>query len=487
MGDLIEGTDLWQFFDALVREQHARLVLAALRMKLALAHEAFDEHDISNLLEDIESPVPLDDACGTLRRVGLMGGSGDGTLVLGRQSFAWPDVRVLLGPASNATVDPAMLSDVLRRSGAWSRTIASRCEALGLEGVPQFWSASENDDHGFQPLVPDPGSMATADLLSLWALVGTGPSGEIPDDVARLARLLVDRVDQGGVLISDLFDDDFVFNFDSERGAHPTLDSAGNVCSALAALAGCSLDFDLAIAVRAALGRLVTFLARMQNEDGSWSIYRDPDAIVNYPAREMSIRFAVLGLDDALNSGALKSVDATIASLALDRTAAFLGRTFNSSESGWSNSFRTDSADDLRQTTAVLLEPAARLSESLSSDFVVEVARALTTAHEARWPDLFRIEFRVPTWSGPSGDKLSWELPASGIVLGGLMRCPRAAWTPGVTGSLARSITDTGRDGYWHDILMAKSGAARASVSNTWLQARALMSWRRQTISDLSL
>jgi hypothetical protein len=477
---------VWALVDAVVREEYPELVLEALRARVRPDAEPLDEHDVCNLLDDMRSAIPLDDACRALARIGVMDPVRE-QVEIGRRTFTHNDVRLSFEPPTNSAVDPAALNEVLRLAGVWSSTIAALCDDLGVDGVPQFWATEASDERAYEPLVPDAGSMATADLLSLWALLAADPLHELPSYIERLTRLLISRVDSDGVLISDHFDDDFVYNFDPARGSHTSVDAAGNTCSALTAMAGVLPDHALAVEARLAAARLVAFLVGMQNHDGSWSIYRDPTGTANFPPRGMSIRFAVFGISDALDADILGQEERRSAKASLDRAAGFLLSSLNETATGWSDSFRSDSSDGLGLATAVLLEPIARLGDRVPSDVTVSAADRLFGFFDAQWPDHFRIEFRVPTWSGPSSDKLSWELPANGVILGGLLRCPRSAQDAGTIGAFAQEIVESGQDGFWRDILMAKSGASRASVSNTLLQVRALAAWRSQTISDLSV
>ncbi|HEV7723184.1 MAG TPA: hypothetical protein VGO60_17970, partial [Iamia sp.] len=281
-----------------------------------------------------------------------------------------------------------------------------------------------------------------------------------------------------GALVSTEYDDDFVHTFDPVRGAVPTVDATANACTVWSRVARDEPAGARRDRLVAAIGRAVGFLARLQRPDGAWTLSRSGPDDDRLPVRELSIRFAVLGLTDALRVAGLDPAVVTEAEAALERVEVFLLRTALDDGSGWNDRFDpTDSRHARAEPTALLLEPARRLAGlgDVAEGAAAAVARSLLDDEGAT---LVR-SFWVPTWDGVAPTKLVWEQPRHAVAGAGVLAGPLD--TPAAVAAarrVATTLVQTEVHGHWYDLEAAAAGEVIAFVSNTLLSLRALQAWK---------
>ncbi len=489
---------VWGFLRSLPALDAERAVLLVHILELVTGDDATDVSatDVSNALEDIASPLALEDAIAFLTSVGIVG--TDGTVqervVIDGQRFSLDALRSWFRPPvdGGSTLDVWEVRLTLERCCIWAQQIASACMAEGLPGVPPFWLCEESADSdrwAHSPLARDIGSTASVDVLTIWQEARARRDGSVDAAIEVLLRQSLGLQRKlgplAGAIVLDQFDDDFVYNFSPGEGSFPTLDASANACSAFARFCDSDLPAALRAELAAALERGLHYVIRSQNPDGSWSIHSSERG--GFPSRDMSIRYAILGITDALQAGVVGPELQRRATEALAKVGSFLVDARHRDRATWGESFHPDITHDTPfETTAVLLQPLARLRPFVPADLVRGAADFVAGEYMRRGPSILRRQFRVPTWRGVSEEVASWELPADALVAGGLLESSDLArlHVDCVRSSVA-ALVKSERHGHWNDLVMAAAGNERAFVSNSMVCVRALAAWCRRSLDEL--
>ncbi len=442
--------------------------------------------EVLSLLEEASSMLPLDQALAYLEEVGLIDGDGCFSLTfsLDDWTFDVETLAVMVGDSDvGAALDPWALTALVRRSVVWCQEICDSVTTLDLAGVPTFWTClgvGEDGTPTHGPLDLAIGSMSSLDFLSLWSeaaeIVGLNPPAPV---LGRLERSLALQeplgAEHAGALRLRQFDDDFIYSFHRDRGAHPNLVATANACSTWARLLGSGLPEDLNQRTARAVALGIDVVIEAQRGDGSWGL----DPMLELPSNAISIRYAVQAISDALEvPGVLEGERRSRAERALDSAATFLLDAHRTDGEGWASTLRPAGTDGVVETTGLLLAALPRLGSRLDGSLVVAATRFVRDALAAEPRRILEVGFRVPTWSGVSADYQTWELPFDAVAASAVLALPEMDTDDAdfSRAALAR-IVAAEKHGHWFDLGGLSLGQQRAFPSNSLINVRAIGAW----------
>ena len=465
----------------------------AIRCQVEESTVPFTQSVVLNLLEDLRSALPITEAMTLLEEAGLLRLNEDGVPYQVTLASTTVGLDRLREKSANegvlAALDAWTMRQLIGRVHRWVEEISQVAHDQRLAGMPTFWTCAVSGDVGLvhEPLAEDVGSMTSLDVIALWSeTLTSGQNTEPGEGIVWLLKKSLEMQDNtasshhGAIWLAD-FDDDFVYNFDTDKGSYPTLDATANACSAwMRFIAEAKVgDSDIRATVSAIVSGL-KFVMRSQREDGSWAVAIG-EGLFGLGPDVLATRLAVLALADAIDSEWLPGEVREACLLSLHRAARFLTATVDPNRGCWSRSFTNTSTDTRNEeTTALLLEPLRRLGGIISSELEQNALEFVGESFRVTQPHILRAEFRVPTWNGVSSSVQVWDLPFGAIVATAVasQQCPSAALVGPCQAALARLVRDEVH-GHWYDLGGLEEGKWRAFPSNSLLNVRALVAWAR--------
>jgi hypothetical protein len=489
------------------------------------------EQTLLELLEELELPLSLREATSLAERSGLLERDREAHRVPrgGYDSERWFDggAAGLLGAVEReelhaafgrdegawASADVGAIRAILVRNSDWALEIAGVAAQRGLVGLPVFWDCAE---HGHEPFVLDPGSMATTDAVHLCVERTRRGIDLAPMDDAQARSLAwlwertlaLQRSEpewEHGAFALPRWDDDFVGTFDPQVDAGlpcPTTDATGNAVLALSAFAlspqlkqACADATPADVGERSTAAVLdgVDCLLRWQLDDGGWNIHRYPEGTPRgwqMAARDLSSRYAIEALAAAATIPKVDERRGEEMRAAARRFAAFLldGMALQDGTCRWGGAVDGDPADErARLRATAVLTPTVAMVRALgvASSELDELEPAIVRYLGATWtPDASRhatVSFRVPTRHGP-GDRASWRLPLDPVVACALLASERTrcAIAPALATHLHRTLSDVVLDelhGHWAHLPMRAEGKVRGMTGNSRHYHRLLLDY----------
>jgi hypothetical protein len=423
----------------------------------------------------------------------------------------------------SAPVAAAECVAALDATSSWGAELAKRVLELDLPGVPVFWDCGES---GHTPLNQDPGTLTTSDtVLLILERVRRGMrapilgSDECASCIGLVNKLLGLQREGGwnrGAFCVPEWDDDFLGSFDKEKpelGTCPTVDATGGAVMALCAILHADFrgvmegqDYEsFAQRARDAVERGVDFLLRSQFSEGPWPVYRYEDDRYVLPARDLSSRYAIEAIADAVRG---KWIGEALAQRARDATACYARYVYSTAqdadgECAWLPNFIKADARDREKLQATCsiwlsLEAALLAWPEFAEEFAPLRNKAVQFIDRLWEPDsslngYVAIEFRPPRWNGPA-DTFVYEWPADPMIVSMLLTSARAGGltlNPQIRERIGGAVSDflaLQRHGHWDDFLMARNGEWRGVPPNTIQYHRALLDyvqWQAQTLEML--
>jgi hypothetical protein len=475
----------WDFVRlvAPLSDELAPLTVQVIESQVRDDHPDFTITRMLNLLEEARSPVPLDEALQHLRDLGMMRPESERasrTIDVGGRPVELEE----LSAGRSRELGAWQLLGLTRRCQDWAQRVAGEVVARDLPGVPTFWTCThaEGKMPVCEPIAPDIGSMTSLDLLTFWSVASepaATPSTEVLAVLDRSLRLQ----DQGGgffdgALRLDQLDDDFVYNFSPQRGAHPTVVATANALSSWVGFAN-RLDLDDARrdVVERAQVRAAEFVLRSQNPDGSWPIATGA-GLEGMAADALAMRFGIYAMSDVCTASSVSDDLRSRCESSLELAAGFLLDHVQDTGVSWSRGLTRGAGAHELQTTALLLSPLQRLSGMVPADLAPGAAAYAWREYRQHPSPVLHADFRVPTWAGVSPEVQTWDLPLDALVLTALFDLPNLAPADAIeAATVARELYAGEEDGHWYDIGGLERGNRRAFPSNSLLNLRALLAW----------
>ncbi len=386
--------------------------------------------------------------------------------------------------------------DALKKSQSWASEIISHCEKGKMKAMSVFWVCQEDGSHTAMDILP--ATLATIDsafLLCEPLRYGFTPLFELDYDSSLLGNFInlilsfqitQSSHDYGGFFIEN--DNDF------PGVEYPTVEASSNAIVILSLLFGNNQLREIS-RISNAINSGIEFLLNMQLPNGGWGVYRYENDLYKIPARGHPCMRVMDAFSTAVYSGALKDNLKSRIKDSVSRYLDFLHNHHKHINNRTNNfvfwnpdfsKFKGELLGCVYETTWVIQGLTYILSRwpeftKKTDDILKNGIDFILSEWKPNPESLSKLEFRVPTKQGPSGNFLSWEPPGDAVIITALLEyaintgedIKTEDWK-NISKSISMILDSQHAHGHWNDPLLAPP---KAFPSNTRWFSRAILSY----------